>query len=115
MVIGSASLRDTTQEVRTVADLKHYRDAAGHVFSMTEAHATKLGYTLVEGQEQPAQAPAEAPAEGVDPDREQAQQDETGSPGAAARTAIERGASGESVVVHGTGARPEPPNGGRRR
>jgi len=47
-VISSASLRNTNTEVWTVADLKHYQDAAGHVFSLNESDARLLGYTLVE-------------------------------------------------------------------
>ena len=39
----------TTTEGRTMAkaDLKHYQDAVGHVFSMTEADARLLGYAPV--------------------------------------------------------------------
>lgn len=49
MVIGSAGLHDTTREVRTMAkaDLKHYEDAAGRVFSLDESDARMLGYTPV--------------------------------------------------------------------
>lgn len=50
MVIGSSDLRDPSKEKRTVAkaDLSYYRDAAGHVFSVTEADAKKLGYMPVD-------------------------------------------------------------------
>lgn len=47
MVIGSASLRDTTEGVGTMAkaDLKHYQDAEGHVYSVTDADARLMGLT----------------------------------------------------------------------
>lgn len=51
MVIGSAGPR-TTKEVGTVAkdNLRHYEDAAGHVFSLNDTDAKLLGYKPVGGK-----------------------------------------------------------------
>jgi hypothetical protein len=49
-VISSAGFRDTPKKESPVAksDLKHYQDAKGRVFSVTEADAKKLGYQPVD-------------------------------------------------------------------
>lgn len=85
MVITSGGLREPSKERTTVAELKHYRDAEGHVFSMSKEHAEKLGYTLAEEQPKAA-AGAAAP---VDVAGEQAAQDAGGSEAAGSRTAAE--------------------------
>jgi hypothetical protein len=69
-VISSASIRDTAKEARTVSDLKHYKDAAGHVFSMTEADAKMLGYTPVDFAEVKAE---QAAADEVEQEKKAAQ------------------------------------------
>lgn len=90
VLISSASVRveRTPREVRTVGDLKRYVDGQGRMRSLTEKDAQRLGgYTLAgEDQQDKRDAPA---GETVDATQEQATQDETGSAGAKARTAIE--------------------------
>lgn len=60
-VVRPIDLAITTKEERTVGDLKRYKDAAGHVFSLTAARADMLGgYTLLE-ESKPAEK-AQSPA-----------------------------------------------------
>jgi hypothetical protein len=47
VVIGSASFKKKEHQVAK-ADLKHYEDAAGRVFSLDEGDARLLGYTPVD-------------------------------------------------------------------
>jgi len=61
VVIRSARPRDTLQEERTVADLKHYQDSAGRVFSLTESDARLLGYAPIDVATLRVLAPAAAP------------------------------------------------------